>query len=99
VAAIGPTTVTVGRLRANRTYTYSVRAIDDHGSPAGTAQGRFVTGALPASLAANTYKLQGHTTVPLVILPHIETNFRGYVGLDLHSPDAPQIVWYYAKCP
>ena len=95
----GPATITVGRVRAAKTYTYTVRAVDDHGSPAGTSQGSFTTGALPAALAANTYKLQGRTTVPLVILPHIETNFKGYVALDLHSSDAPQIVWYYSNEP
>jgi arylsulfotransferase ASST len=95
----GPATITVGRVRAGRTYSYTVRAVDDHGSPAGTSRGSFTTGALPAALAANTYKLQGRTTVPLVILPHIETNFKGYVALDLHSSDAPQIVWYYSNAP
>jgi hypothetical protein len=25
--------------------------------------------------------------------------FRGWVGLDLHSSDAPQIVWYYSNVP
>lgn len=95
----GPATITVGRLRATKTYSYTVRAVDDHGSPAGSSQGTFTTGALPAPLAANTYKLQGRTTVPLVILPHIETNFKGYVALDLHSSDAPQIVWYYSNAP
>jgi Arylsulfotransferase (ASST) len=95
----GPATITVGRLRAGKTYSYTVRAVDEHGSPAGTSQGSFTTGALPPALAANTYKLQGRTTVPLVILPHIETNFKGYVALDLHSSDAPQIVWYYSNAP
>ena len=99
VPPAGPATVTVGRLRASKTYSYTVRAVDDHGSPAGTSQGTFITGDLPAALAANTYKLQGRTTVPLVILPHIETNFKGYVALDLHSSDAPQIVWYYSNAP
>src|ERR1700730_8416112 len=32
----GPTAITIGRLRADRNYTYTVRAIDDHGGPAGT---------------------------------------------------------------
>lgn len=99
VPPTGPATITVGRLRAGKTYSYTVRAVDSHGSPAGTAEGTFTTGALPAALAANTYKLQGRTTVPLVILPHIETNFTGYVALDLHSADAPQIVWYYSNAP
>ena len=96
---VGPATITVGRLRASKVYSYTVRAVDDHGSPAGTTQGSFTTGDLPAALAANTYKLQGRTSVPLVILPHIETNFKGYVALDLHSSDAPQIVWDYSNAP
>lgn len=95
----GPATMTAGRLRAPKTYSYSVRAVDDHGSPAGTSQGTFTTGALPAAVAANTYKLQGRTTVPAVILPHIETNFKGHVALDLHWSDAPQIVSYYSNAP
>jgi hypothetical protein len=99
VSASGTTIVTIGRLRAERTYTYTVRAIDDHGSPAGTAHGIFTTGSLPAPLLANHYTLNGRTTAPLVILPHAEPNFQGYVGLDLHSPDAPQIVWYYGNGP
>ena len=99
VFASGLTPVTIGRLRANKSYTYTVRAMDSSGAPAGSAKGSFTTGPLPAALAANTYTLQGRTTAPLVILPHIETNFRGYVGLDLHSADAPQIVWYYSNAP
>jgi hypothetical protein len=99
VSAGGTTTITIGRLRANKPYSYTVRAIDRQGGPAGTARGYFTTGPLPAALSANTYKLEGRTTVPLVVLPHIETNFRGYVALDLHSADAPQIVWYYSNAP
>jgi hypothetical protein len=99
VSATGQTTITIGRLRANRTYTYTVRAIDDHGGPAGTARGSFTTGSLPAALLSNTYTLKGRTTVPLVILPDTQTNFQGYVALDLHSADAPQIVWYYSNPP
>jgi hypothetical protein len=99
VSSSGTTIITIGRLRAERTYTYTVRAIDDHGSPAGTARGSFTTGSLPAALLANRYTHNGRTTAPLVILPHAEANFKGYVGLDLHSPDAPQIVWYYSNGP
>jgi hypothetical protein len=99
VSGSGTTIITIGRLRAERTYTYAVRAIDDHGGPAGTARGSFTTGSLPAALRANSYTLKGRITVPLVILPHAEANFQGYVGLDLHSPDAPQIVWYYSNGP
>src|SRR5581483_6658606 len=95
----GSTIITIGRLRANRAYTYTVSATNQYGGPAGVAHGSFTTGALPAALAANTYSLQGHTTAPLIILPHIETNFRGYVALDLHSQDAPQIVWFYSNAP
>lgn len=100
----GTTTITIGRLRANRTYSYTVRAINDHGGPAGTATGSFTTGSLPPALLMNTYKLQGRTTAPLVILPHVQSiagvgSFRGYVALDLHSSDAPQIVWYYSNSP
>jgi hypothetical protein len=95
VSTTGSTTITVGRLRANKIYTYSVRALDEHGGPAGTARGSFTTGPLPAALMANTYTLQGRSTAPLIVLPHIQPGFRGYVALDLHSPDAPQIVWYY----
>jgi hypothetical protein len=32
-SSTGTTTITIGRLRANRRYTYSIRAIDDHGGP------------------------------------------------------------------
>ena len=95
----GPTTITVGRLRADTTYSYTVDAIDDHGGPAGTAVGTFTTGSLPSPLLMNTYTLTGRTTVPLIILPHTEPGFRGYVALDLHAPDAPKIVWYYANPP
>jgi hypothetical protein len=48
---------------------------------------------------SNTYTLKGRTTAPLVILPDTQTNFQGYVALDLHSADAPQIVWYYSNPP
>src|SRR5260370_12567929 len=37
VSKTGPTTITIARLRANRPYTYTVDAIDDHGGPAATA--------------------------------------------------------------
>ena len=99
VSAIGRTTITIARLRAEKTYTYTVRAIDASGGPAGTAHGRFITGSLPPDLLANTYTLKGRTTVPLVIVPHYGTKFAGYVGFDLHSSDAPQIVWYYNNAP
>ena len=99
VSSTGSTTITLGRLRANTTYTYTVDAFDRHGSPAGTAGGNFTTGALPAPLLANSYTLTGRTTEPLVILQHNQAGFRGYVGLDLHSADAPQIVWYYNNVP
>lgn len=39
VSSTGSTTITVGRLRANRTYTYTVRALDEYGAPAGTVRG------------------------------------------------------------
>ncbi len=98
VATTGPTTITIGRLRADKTYTYTMRAIDDHGGPAGTADGAFITGSLPPALSRNTYTLQGRTTVPLVILPQLGA-FQGFVALDLHSSDAPQVVWYYSNAP
>ena len=95
----GSTKVSIGRLRANRTYTYTVRAIDNDGGSSGTAVGTFTTGSLPAPLSLNTYALTGRTTVPLIVVPDNQPGFRGYVGLDLHSPDAPQIVWYYNNPP
>ena len=98
VSLSGSTTITIGRLRAEKTYTYTVRAIDDHGGPSGTAAGTFTTGSLPAALLRNTYTLQGRTTVPLVILPQLGP-FQGFVALDLHSADAPQVVWYYSNAP
>jgi hypothetical protein len=55
VSSTGATTITIGRLRANRGYTYTVRAIDDHGGPAGVSSGNFTTGALPAPLLMNFY--------------------------------------------
>ena len=75
VSATDPTTITIGRLRANRTYAYTVRAIDKEGGPAGTAEGTFTTGPLPAPLSMNTYTLTGRTTVPLVILPDIQAGW------------------------
>jgi hypothetical protein len=59
VSTTGTTAMTVGRLRANRRYTYTVRAIGDHGGPSGTTSGSFTTGPLPAPLLMNTYTLQG----------------------------------------
>jgi len=94
----GPTTITIGRLRANKTYTYTVRAIDEHGGPAGSATGIFTTGPLPVPLALNTYSLKGHMTTPLVVLSQLGA-FHGFVALDLHGSDAPQIVWYYSNAP
>ena len=95
----GSTTITIGRLRANRAYTYTVDAFDRDGAPAGTASGSFTTGPLPAPLSTNTYTLTGRMTAPLVILQDNQVGFRGWVGLDLHSSDAPQIVWYYSNVP
>jgi len=93
VSTTGSTTITIGRLRANRTYTYTVDAFDRHGGLAGTTGGSFTTGSLPAPLLKNIYTLTGRTTAPLVILPHAEViagvgTFQGYVALDLHSSDA-----------
>ena len=99
VSATGSTTITIGRLRANRTYSYTVDGFDRYGGPAGTATGSFTTGPLPAPLQMDAFTLTGRTTVPLVIMPYNQPNFRGYVGLDLHSADAPQIVWYYSNSP
>jgi hypothetical protein len=99
VSTSDPTTLTIGRLRANRFYTYTVRAIDQDGAPAGIARGSFTTGALPAPLTMNTYTLTGRMTAPLVILPAVQAGFNGFVALDLHSADAPQIVWYYSNAP
>lgn len=99
VSTTGPTTITIGRLRASTKYTYSVRAIDNEGGLAGTADGSFTTGSLPGALASNTYTLTGRMTPPLMILPEVPSGFRGYVALDLHSSDAPQIVWYYSNAP
>ena len=99
VSSTGSTTITIGRLRANRSYTYTVDGFDRDGSPAGTASGSFTTGPLPPALQSNTYTLTGRTTVPLVIVANAQPTFQGYVGLDLHSPDAPQIVWYYSNAP
>jgi hypothetical protein len=99
VSSTGPTTVTIGRLRSNRIYSYTVQAIDDHGVPSGTGSGTFTTGPLPAPLLMHTYVLNGRTTAPLVILPIVQAGFNGYEALDLHSADAPQIVWYYSNAP
>src|ERR1035441_6823216 len=99
VSSTGSTTITIGRLRANRTYTYTVDAFDRDGAPAGTASGSFTTGPLPAPLSTNSYTLTGRTPAPLVIVADNQTGFRADVGLDLHSSDAPQIVWYYNNAP
>src|ERR1035441_1320652 len=68
VSSTGSTTIAIGRLRANRTYTYTVDGFDRYGGPAGTASGSFTTGSLPPPLLTNTYTLTGRTTAPLVIL-------------------------------
>ncbi|MBV9038151.1 MAG: aryl-sulfate sulfotransferase [Acidobacteriaceae bacterium] len=100
----GLTTITIGRLRANKAYLYTVEAIDKEGRTAGRAEGTFTTGSLPTVLMRNRYTLTGRTTVPLVILPHVQAipgvgSFSGYVALDLSSSDAPQIVWYQSNAP
>jgi hypothetical protein len=99
VSTTGSTTITIGRLRANRTYTYTVEGFDRYGTPVGNASGNFTTGPLPPPLLTNTYTLTGRTTAPLVILQDNQAGFRGWVGLDLHSSDAPQIVWYDGNIP
>ncbi len=103
VSSTGLTTITIGRLRADTTYTYTVDAIGHPGGRAETAYGSFTTGSLPAPLLLNTYRLTGRMTSPLVILPINQTNangtFRGYVAFDLNAPDAPRIVWYYSNAP
>src|SRR5215472_290700 len=99
VSATGSTTITIGRLRANRTYTYTVEGFNREGAPVGIASGSFTTGPLPPPLATNTYTLTGRTTAPLVIVQDNQAGFRGWVGLDLHSSDAPQIVWYDSNLP
>src|ERR1039457_1994814 len=82
VSSTGSTTITIGRLRANRTYTYTVDAFDRDGGPAGTASGSCTTGSLPPPLLTNTYTLTGRTTTPLVIVQDNQVGFRGWVGLD-----------------
>ena len=101
VSLTGLTTVTVGRLRANRTYNYTVWATNRTGEPAGTLGGTFTTGALPTALMQNIYTLRGRMTPPVVIMPQVGPPgaFQGFVGLDLQSDDAPQIVWYYSNSP
>ena len=80
VSSTGSTTITIGRLRASRTYTYTVDAFDRDGAPAGTASGSFTTGSLPPPLLTNTYTLTGRTA-PLVIVQENQVGFRGWVGL------------------
>ena len=101
VSLTGLTTVTVGRLRASRTYNYRVWAIKQNGASAGTLDGTFTTGALPPALMQNIYALQGRMTPPVVIMPQVVPTgtFQGFVGVDLQSADAPQIVWYYSTAP
>jgi hypothetical protein len=99
VSATGSTTITIGRLRAKRTYTYTVEGFDRDGAPVGNASGSFTTGPLPPPLLTNTYTLTGRTTAPLFIVQDNQAGFRGWVGLDLHSSDAPQIVWYDSNLP
>src|SRR5437868_3514819 len=69
VSAPGLTTITIARLRASRTYTYTVSALDRHGEPAGLFEGIFTTGPLPEALMQNIYTLRGRMTPPIVILP------------------------------
>src|SRR5712692_9752326 len=69
----GSTTITIGRLRANKTYAYTVDAFDRHGGSSGTAGGTLPTGPLPAPLLSHTYTLTGRITTLLVILNHNET--------------------------
>src|ERR1022692_1439787 len=66
VSSTGSTTITIGRLRASRTYTYTVDGFDRDGGQAGTANGSLTTGPLPAPLLTNTYTLTGRTTAPLL---------------------------------
>ena len=99
VSTTGSATITIGRLRASRAYTYTVDAFDRNGSPAGSAFGSFTTGPLPAALSSITLRLKGSMTVPVVVFPDNQPGFRGLVGLDLRSSDAPQIVWYYSNPP
>jgi Arylsulfotransferase (ASST) len=109
LSVAGRGTLTIGRLRANSVYTYTVTAVDDAGNPAGMATGGFTTGPLPAALTAIEFELTGRFSVPVVILPLLVApagpvstagaSFRGYIALDLRDSDAPQIVWYYSNAP
>ena len=98
VSSTGSTTITIGRLRASRTYTYTVDGFDRDGVPAGTASGSFTTGPLPAALLTNTYTLTGARRHRWSFWRDAQPNFRA-MGLDLHFADAPQIVWYYSNAP
>ena len=81
VSLTGLTTVTVGRLRASRTYNYRVWALNRDGEPMATFDGTFTTGALPPALTQNTYTLQGRMTPPVVIMPQVVPPgpFQGFV--------------------
>src|SRR4051794_37268862 len=94
----GVTRITIGRLRANRTYSYTVNATPARGGPPGSADGSFTTGSLPAGLAQNTYTLRGRSTASLILLSQLGA-FKGLLALDLQGSDAPQIVWYYNNPP
>ena len=94
----GVTRITIGRLRANRTYSYTVNAMPARGGQPGSADGTFTTGPLPAGLVQNTYTLNGRSTASLILLSQLGA-FKGLLALDLQGSDAPQIVWYYTNPP
>src|SRR4051794_22214614 len=69
LTAVSPgsiTRITIGRLRANRTYSYTVNAMPARGGPPGSADGTFTTGSLPAGFGPKNETPRGGRTGALV---------------------------------
>jgi hypothetical protein len=86
--------VLLPRLRGDRAYTYSVRALAADGRQGTPRTGEFRTSVLPAALADLRFEAHGTPTHPLTII-ELAATASGFTGV-LIVDEAGEIVWYRA---